>query len=153
LFTFLENSNIIEQINKQETEMNTLYIVRGVSGAGKTTFVKNLVYGLLCAQMFAADDYFTDSEGNYNFDASKLKLAHDECHANVRKAMNKKVPHVFVHNTFTQEWEMEKYFKSAEEFGYRVVSLIVENRHGNENSHNVPKETIQKMKDRFEVKL
>lgn len=60
---------------------------------------------------------------------------------------------IFVANTFTQEWEMEEYFKLAEQYGYQVVSLIVENRHGNKNIHSVPDETLFKMKERFQIQL
>jgi hypothetical protein len=60
---------------------------------------------------------------------------------------------VVVSNTFTQEWEMEPYYKMAEKYGYRVHSLIVENRHGGINEHGVPEDKLQAMRDRFEVKL
>ena len=36
-------------------------------------------------------------------------------------------PEIVVSNTFTQEWEMEQYFKLAEEYGYMVFTIIVEN--------------------------
>jgi hypothetical protein len=58
-----------------------------------------------------------------------------------------------VSNTFTQEWEMQPYFDLAEKYGYMVFSIIVENRHGGSNQHGVPAEAIQRMKDRFNVKL
>ena len=48
---------------------------------------------------------------------------------------------------------MKDYFDLASTYGYRVVSLIVENRHGSKNVHNVPEETLEKMRNRFEVKL
>jgi hypothetical protein len=48
---------------------------------------------------------------------------------------------------------MEEYYKLAERYGYRVHSLIVENRHGGINEHNVPEEKLEQMKTRFEVKL
>jgi len=31
--------------------------------------------------------------------------------------------------------------------------VIVENRHGGENEHDVPEETLKKMLDRFSIKL
>ena len=62
-------------------------------------------------------------------------------------------PEIAVSNTFTQEWEMEDYFKLDEKYGYKVVSLILENRHGSQNVHGVPDEKLQIMKDRFEIKL
>jgi phenolic acid decarboxylase len=60
---------------------------------------------------------------------------------------------VVVSNTFTQEWEMEPYYKMAKKYGYQVHSFIVENRHGGVNEHNVPEDKLQQMKDRFQVKL
>lgn len=60
---------------------------------------------------------------------------------------------IVVSNTSTTEKEMQPYLDLAKEFGYTVVSLIVENRHGNSSVHGVPKETLEKMKNRFEVKL
>jgi plasmid replication initiation protein len=60
---------------------------------------------------------------------------------------------IVVSNTFTQEWEMEDYYKLAEKYGYRVYSLIVENRHGGVNEHGVPDDKLQQMKDRFQISL
>ena len=60
---------------------------------------------------------------------------------------------VVVSNTFTQEWEMEPYNKLAEKYGYKVFSVIVENRHDGVNTHGVPEDKLEIMKTRFEVKL
>jgi hypothetical protein len=62
-------------------------------------------------------------------------------------------PEIVVSNTFTQEWEMQAYFDLAKQYDYRVVSLIVENRHGGENVHGVPADKVQAMRDRFQIKL
>jgi hypothetical protein len=62
-------------------------------------------------------------------------------------------PHIVVSNTFTQEWEMDAYYKLAEKYGYKVFSIIVENRHDGVNQHGVPAEKLEQMKNRFEVKL
>ena len=43
--------------------------------------------------------------------------------------------------------------KSCSKNRGKVFSIIVENRHGGENVHNVPQETLEKMKNRFEIKL
>lgn len=67
--------------------------------------------------------------------------------------MLRKTPTIAVANTFTQEWEMQPYLDLAKEHGYTVHTIIVENRHGNESIHNVPKATVEKMKKRFEIKL
>jgi hypothetical protein len=65
----------------------------------------------------------------------------------------KKRYNVAVSNTFTQEWEMDAYYELAKQYGYQVYSLIVENRHGGVNEHGVPDEVLEKMKNRFEIKL
>lgn len=131
-----------------------LYIVRGIPGSGKSTFAKSLN-----CPYFEADMFFM-KDGVYNFEGSKIKDAHDWCQLKVEEAMkfNKDTygldnSEIAVSNTFTQEWEMEPYYKLAEKYGYNVFSLIVENRHGGENTHGVPAEKVEVMKNRFEIKL
>jgi len=48
---------------------------------------------------------------------------------------------------------MKPYYDLAERYGYRVTSIIVENRHGGVNEHGVPVDKLEQMKNRFEVKL
>jgi len=125
-----------------------LYIVRGIPGSGKSTLAKTLT-----ANVFEADHYFYDSDGNYNFIPSEIKEAHKECQEFVGYAMKSNFQKIAVSNTFTQEWEMKPYIDMAKEHGYKVFSIIVENRHGNSNEHNVPEDKLQMMKNRFEVNL
>ena len=129
--------------------MKTLYIVRGVPGSGKSTFAQSLD-----CPVFEADQYFIDSEtGAYKFDGSKIKLAHNWCKLRVEQSMEDESQKIAVSNTFTQEWEMDAYYELAKQYGYRVFSLIVENRHGGINEHGVPEDKLEIMKNRFEVKL
>ena len=139
--------------------MKNLYLVRGLPGSGKSTLANTLAHGqeyLVCE----ADKYFVSKEtGEYKFDASKIKDAHEWCRNTVEMYMhdstinNQFYETIVVSNTFTQEWEMKTYYEMAERYNYRVHSVIVENRHGGVNEHNVPDETIEKMRNRFEVKL
>jgi predicted kinase len=133
-----------------------LFLVRGLPGSGKTSFASAIWNDYA---VFEADKFFYDKEGNYNFDPSKLKEAHAWCKNEVESRMiehqnnQQYYPEIAVSNTFTQEWEMEDYFKLAEKYEYKVVSLILENRHGSQNVHGVPDEKLQIMKDRFQIKL
>jgi predicted kinase len=135
-----------------------LYIVRGVPGSGKTTLAEKLVgHDFLVCE---ADKYFVNKEtGEYNFDFTKIKEAHKLCQDTVETYMkdslvnNNFYREIAVSNTFTQEWEMEVYFKLAKQYGYTVFTVIVENRHGGINQHGVPEDKVQIMKDRFEIKL
>lgn len=128
--------------------MKTLFLLRGLPGAGKSTLAK-----ALGAKHFEADMYFVNEAGEYNFNPAKIKDAHNWCRHSVMEAMKECNYKVSVSNTFTQEWEMEAYYLLAEELGYQVFSLVVENRHGGVNTHGVPDETLEKMKNRFEIKL
>jgi len=132
-----------------------LYIIRGCPGSGKSTFAKELVGGadyLVCE----ADKFFINKDtGAYEWDPSKIKDAHEWCRNNVEAYMKNDqfYPKFAVSNTFTQEWEMEPYFELAKKYGYTVFSVVVENRHGGVNIHNVPDVVVDKMKKRFEFKL
>jgi hypothetical protein len=41
----------------------------------------------------------------------------------------------------------------AKKYGYKVTSVIVENRHEGKSIHSVPDITLGNMRNRFEVKL
>ena len=125
-----------------------LYIVRGVPGSGKSTFAK-----LLTLNVFEADHYFYDNDGNYNFIPSEIKEAHKKCQQLVEYEMESGILKIAVSNTFTQEWEMKPYFELGEKHGYYVTSIIVENRHGGTNVHDCPEDKIELMRNRFEIKL
>jgi predicted kinase len=135
----------------------TLFLVRGIPGSGKSTFAKHIWNEYAVCE---ADKFFHNKEtGEYKFDASRLKEAHEWCRNEVETRMKdhqanpQYYPEIAVSNTFTQEWEMQTYIDLANKYGYQVTTLIVENRHGNRNVHNVPDETLDRMRQRFEVKL
>ena len=132
-----------------------LILLRGLPGSGKSTLAKIILQLPTNTEpeVLSADDFFLDSDGNYNFDVTKIREAHNYCQFRCSERMRQQKSRIVVANTFTQEWEMEKYFEIAERYKYRVHSLIVENRHGSENIHSVPKDKLQQMKERFQIKL
>jgi len=127
--------------------MKNLYLIRGCPGSGKSTFAKTLG-----GPVFEADNYFM-VDGEYKFNPSLIKVAHNECQNHTQIAMMDEHEKVIVSNTFTQEWEMKAYYELAEKYGYRVFSIIIENRHGGVNEHGVPDDKLEIMKTRFEIKL
>lgn len=130
----------------KEFNMKKLILLRGLPGAGKSTVAK-----LLGGKHIETDMFFMLGD-EYKFDASKLKEAHAWCQNECDRLMGWGLD-IVVSNTFTQEWEMKAYYDLAKEHGYTVFSLVVENRHNGVNEHNVPEETLEKMKNRFEIKL
>ena len=124
-----------------------LFLVRGLPGSGKSTPAFRLT-----GQVYSADDFFTDAEGIYHFDGSKLPAAHADCQGRTKNALKSGVT-CGVANTFTQRWEMEPYLELAKTYGYKVFSIVVENRHGGINQHGVPEDKLEQMKNRFEIKL
>lgn len=128
--------------------MKELFLLRGLPGSGKSTIAKSI-----SDVHYEADMYFVDADGNYDFNATLLKDAHNWCQLMTETAMNYNTPKIVVSNTFTQEWEMSAYREMAEAHGYTVYSIIVENRHEGVNTHGVPEESLSRMKQRFEIKL
>ena len=133
--------------------MKELFLIRGISGAGKSTLSKSIG-----GVHYEADMYFM-KDGEYKFDGSKIKDAHKWCQNSVEVAMkgwgdiSSPSNRIVVSNTFTQEWEMKPYYELAEKYGYKVFSIIVENRHGGVNEHGVPEDKLEIMRKRFEIKL
>ena len=133
------------------------YILRGLSGTGKSTLAKALGNK---GSIFSTDDLFmVDSE--YQFDPSKLGEYHAE---NLRLAtafMERFAPHTtpaicVIDNTNTQHWEYEKYVEAAKENGFMVQIISVDWKqediplYAERNTHGVPEEAIQRMADRWE---
>ncbi len=125
-----------------------LYIVRGIPGSGKTTFAESLSRAVC-----TADDYHTDRDRNYNWKGENVGKSHEWCQRKCAKFMKRGISPVVVANTSSTEKEFKPYYDMAKRYGYRVFSVIVENRHGGKDSHGVPVETLEKMKNRFEIEL
>ena len=132
-----------------------LILLRGLPGSGKSTLAKVILQLPSNAEpeVLSADDFFENKEGEYNFDATRLKDAHNYCQFRCSERMRQQKSKIVVANTFTQEWEMDEYFKMAERYNYRVHTVIVENRHNGINVHGVPEDKLQQMKERFEIQL
>ena len=133
--------------------MKELFLLRGLPGSGKSTLAKSI------GGIHIESDMYFMVDNEYQFDVTRLKDAHQWCQEGVEKSMiglnNPEITtqRITVSNTFTQEWEMLPYYDLAEKHGYKVYSLIVENRHGGVNEHGVPEDKLEIMKNRFEVKL
>ena len=129
--------------------MAKLIIYRGLPGSGKSTLAKNNVTALnklgLRVEHLEADMYFEDAHGNYKYDPSKIKEAHQWCQEQTKKFLGNGVT-VIVAGPFTTAWELLPYMRMIP---WEDILILVAT--GNyENVHGVPKEVIAKMEKRWE---
>jgi predicted kinase len=130
----------------------SLILLRGLPGAGKTTFARLLADNRW--PILAIDDFFTDPVTSvYTFRYEQNHLAYRQCETDTEKELAAGTEKVFVDNTFTMSWEMEPYFKLAKKYKYRIFVVTVENYHGNSNIHGIPEENLQKMAAKYQVRL
>lgn len=136
-----------------EIHTPALIILRGLPGSGKSTLARLLSENGKYP-VYSIDDYFTDPEtGEYKFQFEKNHLAYKACQLATEDAMKIKIERIFLDNTFTMEWELEPYFLMAHHFGYAVHVVTVENYHGSKNIHSISDEQMQKMAEKYKVKL
>lgn len=143
-----------------------MVLMRGYSGSGKSTKAKEVEkrYKQLgySVHVLSTDDYFTSPSGVYTFDGSKIKQAHEwnqhRTRDHIKSVLNLNVlvsdqhfaKHcVVIDNTCTQKWEMQAYLDIAKQFAYEVYQCVCEGNY--KNTHGVPDEAVQRMKDRFEI--
>lgn len=104
--------------------------------------------------VFSVDDYFTDQVTlEYTFEFDKNHLAYKKCESNTKDAMTQGISKIFIDNAFTLDWEIEPYFKLASQHNYTVHVVTVEKYHTNKNIHQVSDEQLQKMAEKYRVKL
>jgi len=129
----------------------TMTLVRGLPGSGKTNFAEQVVY----QSAFSADDFFIGEDGFYNFDVNNLGEAHEDCLNRVSNAIRNDV-NVVVHNTFSCRWEMQPYFDLQKRYLIRIYVVDLYDGGCNDtelmhrNSHDVPLDTIKNMRERWE---
>lgn len=129
--------------------MRTLYIVRGVSGSGKTTFAKEIAAREKCLY-FEADMYFVRVDGAYTFNPAKLPEAHEWCFNEVDVELHEQRT-VIVSNTFTRTWEMQRYLDSAVRYGFQIRIITCTGCY--QNTHGLTEKDVARQVARFQSNL
>lgn len=132
-----------------------LYIIRGVPGSGKSTLARQLAGENVCE----ADQFFYNEKGEYHYDHTKIKEAHNFCKEKCENLMS----HIWddysdeisfgeeviaVANTFVKKWEYKVYLEMAKIYDYTPIIILCQNRF--QNIHGVPESKIEEMLKRFE---
>lgn len=120
-----------------------LYLIRGIPGSGKTTLAQYIT-----CHNASADDHMRDEEGRYKYDRTRLQEVHQKCQEDVEEMMQDGCLTIAVHNTFVKREHMGPYYALAHKYNYPVVEVIC--RGNFESVHNVPQETIDRMRREFE---
>jgi predicted kinase len=108
-------SDIISPMKKE------FIIMRGASGSGKSFLAKQLAGEN--GQIFSADDYFMDYQGNYNWEGSEISTAHKWNHNRIKEAIENGISPVVMDNTNITMWDMAQskpIIQHAMERGYDV---------------------------------
>lgn len=132
--------------------MQSLILLRGLPGSGKSTLA-NVLSENGRYPVISVDDFFTDQHGNYQFEFEKNHVAYRQAEDNTLNALQAGAEKIFVANTFTMLWEMEPYFKLASEFNCKLFVATIEKYHNGQNIHHVSVEQLQKMAEKYKVKL
>jgi len=136
---------IIPAMNKE------FILLRGLPGSGKSTLATQLAGDT--GQQFAADDYFMDEQGNYNWSGDKVSEAHQWNHRRILNAIDQGVSPVIMDNTNVSKWDLKQakpLVEYAESKGYNVRIEQAQtpwafdvNELAKRNTHKVPLEAIQ----------
>lgn len=132
-------------------------IMRGMSGSGKSTLAKQLAGD--SGVFYAADDYFIDEQGNYNWSGERISAAHQWNYERAKKAIDKGISPVILDNTNITKRDLRA-AKSlviyAESNSYKVKIEEVKTSWAfnaeelvKKNSHGVDMKTIERQLRRW----
>ncbi|MEE6472502.1 hypothetical protein FKM82_009626 [Ascaphus truei] len=134
-----------------------IYLLRGLPGSGKSSLARKLKRDFPSALVFSTDDFFIMDDGTYLFNQNLLQEAHKWNRKRASKAMKRGKTPIIIDNTNIQAWEMKPYAIMALENYYKVIFREPDTRWkfnvqelSRRNSHGVPREKIQRMKDVYE---
>jgi predicted kinase len=113
--------------------MNEVIVLSGMPGSGKSHYTR----GLKDIEVFSADHFFINADGEYKFDHTKIGEAHAKCfrdyvehlqhqRAECDKNENNNYPYpVVVDNTNLTAAEMAPYVQAANAYGWPVKIVTI----------------------------
>lgn len=132
-------------LNGKENDKPELVLIRGVQGSGKTTLAQKI--SQLGYKHHENDQFFTDENGEYQFDFSKHQTAKEETLRKTQLELEKG-NNVVVSNTFNTLKELNVYIDMAKKIGVHVN--VINTKLNYKNIHKIPSEVIEKAKLTYE---
>lgn len=132
-----------------------LRLIRGLPGCGKTVMATYYVMNNSATVSLSIDDFFVDADGQYRYDHRFNKEASEHCRARTEEALRAGTS-VVVHNPFIRKIDTIPYRNLAHRLGVQVdvVDLfdvgLSDIELATRNVHNVPRSTIEYMRNRYE---
>lgn len=138
-----------------------LILIRGIPGAGKTTFAETIIQALDSeSQIYASrlgewehfenDMWQVDGQGKYDWQADRVPYACAACFRAAKSAI-RDGRNVIVSNTFTKHSDYREYLQLAKDYDCKLTVLTVEGDHG--SIHSIPEDKMdyfrQRMKNPF----
>lgn len=128
-------------------EQNTLMILQGVPGSGKSAFARKLMTKTINAVIVSTDEWHHGLTGKYEFKADKIGSFHQAAQQKCRTLLKLGCV-VILDNTNILNSHIKPYVQMAVEMGVAVKFQRLE---GNfESSHNVPVDIIKRMRESME---
>lgn len=121
-----------------------LVLIRGIPGSGKSTLAREK-YVPLGYIHYETDAYFYQN-GEYKFDPLLLHRNHNWCRSDTESALRHH-KNVVVSNTFVKLSELVPYVKLTLDLNVVCHIIVCDGEYG--SVHNVPRETIDRMKTNF----
>lgn len=128
-----------------------MYIMRGVSGSGKSTMARQLAGPN--GAIHSTDSYFMIG-GRYVFDPTKLADNHARNQASFELSLRRGISVVVCDNTNARIVHVLPYLRLAREYGYQIY--VVEMAHPDpqaasaRNAHGVTSDGVRRMISRWE---
>ncbi|XP_074085694.1 NEDD4-binding protein 2 isoform X2 [Macrotis lagotis] len=134
----------------------TLVLLRGLPGSGKSFLARKLLEENPNGIILSSDDFFYKN-GQYQFDGNLLGEAHGWNQKRAKEAFEKKISPVIIDNTNLQAWEMKPYIILSQKYKYKVHFREPDTwwkfkpkELARRNLHGVTKEKIVRMLEHYE---
>jgi len=132
------------------TNSQSLILIRGLPGSGKTTLAKQLIFNGKGAIHLETDMYWYRNPGRtYNFVFEELSRAHRWCLQTAEAFMANGLS-VIQSNTNLVYSEVKNYVEFAKDMGMHIIVYSKDKDTNYGSIHNVPKEVMERMYNKME---